>query len=73
MCLAFGSMAELSPFALFTAGVVVLVWKTGLREQTGKTVIGGLGSPQNFSLSSLLVTKERIKTRNGKLKAKHLI
>ena len=39
-------------------------------EQTGKTVKGGLGSPQNFSLSSLLVTKERMKTRNGKLKAK---
>ena len=31
---------------------------------------GVWGSPQNFSLSSLLVTKERIKTRNGKLKAK---
>ena len=69
MRLVFGSMAKLSPFALFTIGAVVLVWKTGLREQTGKTVKGGLGSPQNFSLFSLLVTKERMKTRNGKLKS----
>ena len=62
MRLVSGSMAKLSPFALFTQSAVVLVGKTDLREQTGKTVKGGLGSPQNFSLSSLLVTKERMKT-----------
>ena len=52
-------MAELSPFALFIPGAVVLVWKTGLREQTGKTVKRGFGvSPKLFSFLSFGYNRE---------------
>ena len=67
-CVWFDDIAFSFHFFCFSRGCPCL--ENRFAAANGKDGIGGLGSPQNFSLSSLLVTKERMKTKNGKLKSK---